>query len=259
MSLYLKQIEQLVALQKVDDAIYAVKKELSTAPKELESLEQSFNTADEHRNKVVDKITHIKEQQKRIGVEIDDDTVRIKKSKNKLMQVNNQREYHAMMREMDNMEKQNRTREEEKIVLVEELENQEEILKEIDGEYLSLKAELEVKREGLQERMQGAEKKLLELQTVRSSTGSIVPPPVFQRYEFIRNRLEHPVIVPVNNGICAGCHIAIPPQSFIELQRGQHILSCPNCQRLIYWCEHFHNPDDDAVVEEKKIVVVKED
>ncbi len=259
MSLYLKQIEQLVALQKVDDAIHSVKTELKLAPQELESLEGRFAVAEEQRNKVVDKITHIKEQQKRIGVEIDDDTVRIKKSKNKLMQVNNQREYHAMMREMDSMEKQNRTREEEKIVLVEELENQEEALKEIDGDYLSLKAELEVKREGLQERMNNAEKKLTELESVRSSTGSIVPPAVFQRYEFIRRRLDHPVIVPVNSGICAGCHIAIPPQSFIELQRGQQILSCPNCQRLIYWCEHFTNPDDVPAAAEKKIEVVKED
>ena len=59
------------------------------------------------------------------------------------------------------------------------------------------------------------------------------------RYEFIRRRLEHPVIVAVKEGICSGCHIAVPPQSFIELQRGQQILSCPNCQRLIFWCEHF--------------------
>ncbi len=259
MSLYLKQIEQLVALQKVDDAIHAVKTELELAPLELEELEGRFNTAEEQRNRVLEKITHITEQQKRIGLEIDDDTVRIKKSKNKLMQVNNQREYHAMMREMDNMEKQNRNREEEKIVLVEELENQNEALKTIDGDYLALKAELEVKREGLQERMNVAEKKLNELQSTRSNTGSIVPPAVFQRYEFIRRRLDHPVIVPVHNGICAGCHIAIPPQEFIELQRGQQILSCPNCQRLIYWCEHFTNPDDACEQEKTKVVVVKED
>ncbi len=258
MSLYLKQIEQLVALQKVDDAIHAVKTELKLAPQELEELEGSYNVAEEQRNRVLEKITHIKEQQKRIGLEIDDDTVRIKKSKNKLMQVNNQREYHAMMREMDNMEKQNRTREEEKIVLVEELDNQEEILKNIDGDFLALKAELEVKREGLNERMAKAEKKLAELQTTRSSTGSHVPPAVFQRYEFIYKRLDHPVIVPVHNGICSGCHIAIPPQSFIDLQRGQHILSCPNCQRLIYWCEHFTNPDD-ACEQAKTQVIVKED
>ncbi len=244
MNLYLKQIEQLVEVQKVDDAIHAVKQDLILAPQELESLEQRFQVSTGQRERVMEKISHIQEQQKRISLEIDDDSVRIKKSKNKLMQVANQREYHAMMREMDSMEKQNRSREEEKMILAEELRLQEEALAEIDITYLALKAELEVKHEGLQERIHKAEEKLTQLQKERASTGSEVPQPVFQRYEFIRRRLEHPVIVGVKEGICNGCHISIPPQSFIELQRGQQILSCPNCQRLIYWCEHFTNPDD---------------
>lgn len=245
MSRYLKQIEQLVDLQKVDDAIHTVKTELKKAPQELDALEQRFSTSEEQRNKVLDKLTHIQEQQKRLNLEIDDDSVRIKKSKSKLMQVGNTREYHAMMREMDSMEKLNRTREEEKLALLEELQLQTSNMAEIDLTYGALKAELEVKREGLQERMDIANAKLAELEKVRANAASGVPAPVFTRYEFIRCRLEHPVIVPVDAGICSGCHIAIPPQSFIELQRGKQILSCPNCQRLIYWCQHFSAPEDE--------------
>lgn len=245
MSRYLKQIEQLVDLQKVDDAIHTVKTELKKAPQELDALEQRFATSEEQRNKVLDKLTHIQEQQKRLNIEIDDDSVRIKKSKSKLMQVGNTREYHAMMREMDSMEKLNRTREEEKLALLEELQLQTSNMAEIDLTYGALKAELDVKREGLQERMDVASAKLAELETVRATAASGVPAPVFTRYEFIRRRLEHPVIVPVDAGICSGCHIAIPPQAFIELQRGKQILSCPNCQRLIYWCQHFSAPVDE--------------
>ena len=260
MSLYLKQIEQLVDLQKVDDAIFSVKTELKQAPQELESLEQQFGVVEGQRNKVLDKLTHIQEQQKRLALEIDDDSVRIKKSKSKLMQVGNTREYHAMMREMDSMEKQNRSREEEKLALLEELQLQNDALAEVDRTYMALKAELDVKREGLQERMDKAATKLVELEKTRSNTGSEVPQPVFMRYEFIRRRLEHPVIVPVNAGVCSGCHIAIPPQAFIELQRGQQILSCPNCQRLIYWCEHFSAPEAETapLVATKPVTVLND-
>lgn len=242
MSLYLKQIAQLVELQKVDDAIYAVKQELKQAPQELESLEQRFAAAESQRNKILDKISHIQDQEKRLDHEIDDDAIRIKKSKNKLMQVGNSREYHAMMREMDGMEKLNRSREEEKLALLEESQLQNEALTEMDATYVALKAELEGKRATLQDRMSTASDSLASLENTRANTGSEVPQPVFQRYEFIRFRLEHPVIVPVHAGVCSGCHITIPPQAFIELQRGQQILSCPNCQRLVYWCEHFTSP-----------------
>lgn len=160
------------------------------------------------------------------------------------MQVGNTREYHAMMREMDSMEKINRSREEEKMTLMEELQLQNDTLAEIDRDYSALKAELEVKREGLEEKLKKAGINLDSLNQKRAQVSKAIPQPVFMRYEFIRVRLEHPVIVAVTDGICSGCNIAVPPQSFIELQRGQQILSCPNCQRLIFWCEHFSLPEE---------------
>ena len=45
MSIYLKQIEQLIALQKVDDEIHTIKLELEGAPKEVESLRARFADA----------------------------------------------------------------------------------------------------------------------------------------------------------------------------------------------------------------------
>ncbi len=246
MNIYLQQIEQLLNLQKVDDEIHCVKQELKKAPLELSSLSERYEVAKGKHLKVEEKITHIQEQQKRISTEIEEDVARIKKSKSKLMQVANQREYHAMMREMDNMEKTNRLREEEKVLLAEELQTQEAALAEIDKDYLSLKAELEVRSEGLQERMESAQGKLDQLEYTRASTKKEVDEHVSKRYEFIHKRLEHPVIVSVDAGICSGCNISIPPQSFIELQRGQQILSCPNCQRLIFWCKDFKEPEVEA-------------
>ena len=147
-----------------------------------------------------------------------------------------------MVREMDNMERQSRGREEDRMTLQEEIALQESNLQEIDESWGSLKAELEVKRENLDSRLTEARAKLAEMENLRKETCGEVPEPVLKRYEFIRRRLNHPVIVPVDNGVCSGCHIAIPPQVFIELQRGKQILSCPNCQRLIYWTQHFSDP-----------------
>ena len=102
-AVYLDQIRQLVELQKVDDAIFAVRQELESAPRQLDELQAKFDASNAQRERIVEKLTHLQEQQKRLAMEIDDDSARIKKSKNKLMQVENTREYHAMMREMDSM------------------------------------------------------------------------------------------------------------------------------------------------------------
>ena len=242
-AVYLDQIRQLVELQKVDDAIFAVRQELESAPRQLDELQAKFDASNAQRERIVEKLTHLQEQQKRLAMEIDDDSARIKKSKNKLMQVENTREYHAMMREMDSMEMQNQTREEERMALQEERSLQESNLQSVEETWNELKAELESQQENLEKRIAECRSRLDTLEGKRAEVAALISPPVLNRYEFIRDRLRHPVIVPVEAGICSGCHIAIPPQVFIDLQRGNHIMSCPNCQRLMYWAHDFQDPD----------------
>lgn len=239
MSLYLKQIEQLICLQKVDDEIHRIKQELESAPRDVENLRARFGDLVDQHTRQKDKMAHLRDQEKRLGLEIEDDSSRLKKSKGKLMTAGNSKEYHAMVREMDSLERVNRTKEEEKAALLEEITRQTSLLAEVEAQHQSLEAELRAGEAGLQARISAAESSLEELQLKRKSAGKDVPAPVFARYEFIRERLEHPVIVPVSDGICSGCNIAIPPQNFIELQKAAQILSCPNCQRLMFWSEHF--------------------
>ena len=239
MSLYLKQIEQLISLQKVDDEIHTVKLELDNAPQELENLRARFTETTAERDRQLDKMAHLHEQEKRLGLEIEDDSLRLKKSKGKLMQVENSKEYHAMVREMDSLERMNKGREEEKTALIEELTRQKGIEEDVEARFASVQAELQVCENGLRERLGKAQAELDKLMLRRGDTGKEVPMPVFARYEFIRERLEHPVIVPVTDGVCSGCNISIPPQNYIELQKASQILSCPNCQRLMFWDKHF--------------------
>ena len=242
-AVYLDQIRQLVELQKIDDAIFAVRQELERAPRELEDLQQRFDASNAQRERVLEKLNHLQDQQKRLDFEIEDDSARIKKSKNKLMQVENDREYQAMIREMDTMERQNQTREEERMALQEERSLQESNLHSVEETWNELKTELESQRENLEKRLAECRTKLEALEAQRAEVSALISPPVLSRYEFIRNRLRHPVIVPVEAGVCSGCHIAIPPQVFIDLQRGNHIMSCPNCQRLMYWAHDYQDPD----------------
>jgi uncharacterized protein len=236
--MYQKQIEQLVVLQTVDDEIRVLETEVRQAPLELSDLENKLSSYRERQSQIQERLDLLKGQQKRLEGEIEDDGHKIKKSKNKLMAVGNSKEYHAMMREMDSMEKLNRLREEERIAVMEELERQEAAMGELDGEMGGLVEQYDAKKATLDERVAKAQTRLDSLNKRRVKAGKVVPPPILGRYEFIRSRIDQPVIVSVTDGICGGCPIRIPPQSFNELQKGKQILGCPNCQRIVYWVEH---------------------
>ncbi|MBU1611991.1 MAG: hypothetical protein KKC99_09115 [Proteobacteria bacterium] len=256
--MYQKQIEQLVILQNVDDEIIILEKELEDAPKELIELETSLQELRDRETQIDEKLDILKTQQVKLDDEIVEDASRVKKSKNKLMLVGNTKEYHAMMREMDSLEKLNRMREEEKIAVVEELGRQAEAKAEMTEEMGVVKEQYNAKKATLDERVAEAKKRLDSLGKRRTKAGKVVPGPILGRYEFIRERMQNPVIVSVAEGVCGGCHIMIPPQVYNELQKGTQILGCPNCQRLIYWEEHIKSeekPKEEVAVEAAAEVV----
>jgi Zn-ribbon protein, possibly nucleic acid-binding len=233
--MYEKQIEQLIILQQVDDEILVLQDEIAKAPLELSDLEAQMSEFDERRIQIDERMEILKGQKKKLVVEIEEDAGKIKKSKNKLMMVGNTKEYHAMMREMDSLEKLNRMREDEQTAVNEELVRQDDATQSLNEEMSGVKEQYATLKTTLDERLEEAQKRLDSLTRKRKKACKVVPPPILGRYEFIRERMENPVIVPVTEAVCHGCHIMIPPQVFNELQKGQQILSCPNCQRLIYW------------------------
>lgn len=244
--MYQKQIEQLVVLQHVDDEIIVLERELEAAPRELADLEESLQDHRDRMAQIDEKLDILKAQQAKLEDEIGEDSSRVKKSKNKLMMVGNTKEYHAMMREMDSLEKLNRMREEEKIAVIEELSRQSDARGVVGEEMAVVQEEYDAKKATLDERVAKAQKRLDTLSKKRAKAGKVVPAPILGRYEFIRERMANPVIVAVAGGVCGGCNIMIPPQSYNELQKGTQILSCPNCQRLIFWEEHVKVEEKEA-------------
>lgn len=245
--IYLSQIHQLKQLQKVDDIIYEENKVLNQAPKELEELQDKFARVEAQRVRIQDKLTHLHEQEVRLARETEEESERLRKSKDKLMATGNEREFNAVNREIGNLEKMAVPREDERIALLEELKTQNALLEENEVEYIDLKTQVETRQVTMHEILEKAKKRVADLEEQRRQCSQDIPRPIFQRYEFIRERLEHPVIVALKDTICPSCHIAVPPQTFNDLLRGGQIMSCPNCQRLIVSYDDYIADDPEAI------------
>lgn len=239
MSIYIEQIEQLVVLQKVDSEMITLERILEEAPKQLQSLQEKRQYLEQQQAVIQEKVDVLMEQKGRIEGEIENDAQKVKKSKNKLMMVENTKEYHAMMREMDTMEKMNRMREEERSNLLADLSDLEGRKEALQKDIDALSETISSQQANLDQELAEKRTRLAELDKDKKKASEAVPAPILTRYNFIRDRIPNPVIVPVSEGVCMGCHVVIPPQTFIDLQKGEQILSCPNCLRIIFWERHF--------------------
>jgi predicted nucleic acid-binding Zn-ribbon protein len=239
----MEQIEQLVVLQKVDSEMITLERILEDAPKQLQNLLEKQAYLKHQQSVIQENVNVLMEQKGRLESEIENDSQKVKKSKNKLMMVENTKEYHAMMREMDAMEKMNRSREEEKTNLLADLSDLQGRKEALQNDINVLDATITAQQSTLDQELAARLARLEILGKEKKKASEAVPAPILRRYNFIRDRISNPVIVPVSEGVCLGCHVVIPPQAFIDLQKGEQILSCPNCLRIIFWERHFSGND----------------
>jgi len=67
---------------------------------------------------------------------------------------------------------------------------------------------------------------------------------VLYKYDFIRSRRPGTAIVAAEDGHCNGCFMALPPQLFIQVQRGENLETCPSCQRILFFWEDAIGEED---------------
>ncbi len=244
--LYLRRIKSLKELQKIDDRIYEKKLQLHQEPQELEEKERDLAQQQQDIERYQERVAHLREQELQLRRSMEEESERLRKSRDKLSDVQNEREYNAVTREIDSIEKMAQPREAERVTLLDEQRRIESIIEDREPDYLALKAEVEEKRQSLNAKMAVVSRELEADRAEREAKCADVPAPILERYEFIRKRLEHPVIVSLSEAVCPSCHIALPPQTFNELLRGIDIKNCPSCQRIIVWRDHYIADDPDA-------------
>ena len=97
-----------------------------------------------------------------------------------------------------------------------------------------------MEREGTQLEMSAvkADEQIANLKKQKEQLKPQIPGVLLKRYQLLRANRAGIALAPVNRGTCQVCHINLPPQLYIDLQRNEKMIHCPNCQRIIYWVGH---------------------
>jgi hypothetical protein len=118
---------------------------------------------------------------------------------------------------------------------MEDLDDLRGVLKTKEKDFDNRKSRYESTRQEIDKELSQLDIDLLEHQRKSSDLRSHVHGDLRKRYEMIKGARNGLAVVPVWKEVCGGCHMNIPPQLYIELQRSVDLLSCPNCNRIIYW------------------------
>ena len=77
----------------------------------------------------------------------------------------------------------------------------------------------------------------------RETEAAALQGPYLKRYTMLLARRDGLAVVAVNENVCQGCYMALPPQQVIEVRKAEKFNLCPTCQRILYYKE----PEEIAV------------
>jgi hypothetical protein len=229
------ELEKLIALQKTDTNIRRLKKSIETAEQRRADLEQEFE-------KHAFSIRQIQERRDRLHAEradlerqIAENKTYLERADRNLKHAQNQKEYETAMREMDALQKQIAAFETqiiEKMAAVEEVENE---LESRADEINSLDAKRGDALNTFDTEV-GRDKNDLEtLSKKREEVFVTLPTQLASVYNRLAQRSRDGIAVAeVVNGSCSACFMSLRPQMQVEVKRGDQIITCESCTRILY-------------------------
>jgi len=231
-----EQIAALVNLQQIEIDTHKLKTKLSNVDQRLDKLDNrllDFKQVIEEQQSVINELNQkYREYEADVRLNLDS----IKKSEAKLSSVKTNKEYQSSLKEIDNLKAKNSNLEDDMIEFLDRIEEAESALKTKMTEYSELQTQMDREKEIIQKETEEGKRQRNNLDAEWKTVSAAIDAELLETYSKVKSTQSNAVgITAVIDAVCQGCYMNIPPQTYNELQRGDHLAKCPICQRLIYW------------------------
>lgn len=230
-----EQLSYLVELQKLDLIIGRIIGKKSELPEKIIQMDEEFavfaKNVEESKKKFeeLNKLQSEKEDKLKKGIDT------IKKTKDRLLEVKTNKEYQAILKEIENIEKKNSEIEDEIISGLDQIDHMRTEVRKKEKDFETRRSQYEKEKKKAEVELSQLDHDLHDTEKRTDALRKQIRDELLKRYETIKGRRNGIAVALVWKEVCGGCHMNIPPQMYIELQRSADLLSCPNCNRIIYW------------------------
>jgi len=222
-----------VQLQEIAFEIRDLEEAQRRLPDRLAALEQAFQQQIADIGAARLKHESLVQLRQRLILEGDDLQDRLRQAQHKLMQVHNQREYSAVLNEIDSY-KNGLGSTEEKIleceVQIEELAGP---ALEADERIAAERSNVEESKSVLSLEQQRADVRLAELNQQREELAAQLPKEMLHRFESVFRTRGGIALARVEKESCGACHVRLRPQVINQARRGLELVACDSCRRIL--------------------------
>jgi predicted nucleic acid-binding Zn-ribbon protein len=230
-----EQLELLWELQKIDLELKNIKEEKDRYPKEMKKLDEKQKIENERIQKEKEKIESLEKTRRQKEGHLNLEQEKIKRAEGRMSEVKTNKEYQALLSEIDAVKGANSRMEEEILQVLDEIDELKKDLLKKEKEVGVILEKIEVERKKLQEKIAHDEKAWNEQMERREVLSKQIESKLFKLYNTLKEKRQGVGVVSAKNETCQGCFVNVPPQMFIEVQKNNILIRCPNCNRILYW------------------------
>jgi len=233
------ELEKLIELQKTDTNIRRLKKSIETADERRASIKQEFEQHASSIREIQGTRDRLHAERADLEKQIAENKTYLERADRNLKHAQNQKEYETAMRETDALQKQIAAFETQ---IIEKMTGVEEVEKELEGRADEI-ASLDAKREealSVFDKQIAAERAELDEELKRRNDVFVtLPTQLAAVYNRLAQRSRDGIAVAeVRNGSCSACFMSLRPQMQVEVKRGDQIITCDSCSRILYVAAH---------------------
>ena len=220
-------------LQEIDLKVDALQGEKEAFGAQLAKLDQTLAEATQRLADKGAEIEAVAAEKGALEENLAIEQANISRSEANLKGITTQKEYLAVSKEISTAKKLIGELEEQilqKISSLEQLKGEEEQLREQQS---ALAQNLASTQEEIRSKIAGLDGAITADAAVRSDTAKSLPPAMIKRYERLREQRRGLAVVEARDGSCLGCNMSIPPQMYNNLFRGDELITCPHCHRIL--------------------------
>ena len=228
------EIEKLIGLQRAETELKRVEAELAEVPKKRSDLEADLQAERLRLDTAKEALATSQKGRRQHEGALQDLETRRSKYKGQLMEVKTNKEYTAVLHEIEGVEREIRSREDEVLA---EMEKAETLAAEIKREETAFKEAEARHRDGakaLDERTKGLEADAQRFRGERAAVAATLGEDLLALFERVA-KLRGAAVAEARDGMCQLCHVKLRLQLYSDVKKNETIQQCPSCSRILYF------------------------
>jgi predicted nucleic acid-binding Zn-ribbon protein len=231
----LPDLGRLIHLQQLETTADNARRKISDHPQRIQALEERLQTAREVLAGTKAGLTEAQNTRRTEEKEVATVQARLAKYKDQLLELKTNREYQAMLHEIETAQTDIRSREDRILETMMEADELGAKVKKAEADLKAVEKEVGAERQALEKEVTALQGELNRTAAAREQLASQIDPGVLAIFEVTARSRKGVAVAEARNGLCNICHVRLRPQMFNEVRKNESIIQCDSCRRILYF------------------------